>query len=75
MGILNLEKTSIYLDEEFSEQNKSRMHQLGDVIKVHTVGEEPTAVIGENRRKSNRFCNNCDRPIREILDSIILQRI
>ena len=35
-GYFEFGENPIYLDEEFSEQNKSRMHQLGDVITVHT---------------------------------------
>jgi len=34
-GFFEFGENPIYLDEEFSEQNKSRMHQLGDVITVH----------------------------------------
>lgn len=46
MDILNLEKP-IYLENEFSEQNKSRMHKIGDVITVHTGDIGTSAVIGE----------------------------
>ena len=59
----------IYLDKEFSEQNKSRMHQLGDVITVHTGDIGTSAVIGENEVNSIGFATIVTRPNQEVLDS------
>lgn len=59
----------IYLDEEFSEQNKSRMHQLGDVITVHTGDIGTSAVIGENEVNSIGFATIVTRPNQDVLDS------
>lgn len=41
-------KDPIYLDNEFVEQNKSRMHQLNDIITVHTGDIGTSAVIDDN---------------------------
>lgn len=40
-------KEPIYLDYTFAEKNKSRKHQLGDVITVHTGDVGTSAVIDE----------------------------
>ena len=68
-GYFEFGKNPIYLDEEFSEQNKSRMHQLGDVITVHTGDIGTSAVIGENEVNSIGFATIVTRPNQEILDS------
>ncbi|WP_373245281.1 restriction endonuclease subunit S [Lacrimispora indolis] len=68
-GYFEFGENPIYLDEEFSEQNKSRMHQLGDVITVHTGGIGTSAVIGENEVNSIGFATIVTRPNQEILDS------
>ena len=39
----------IYLEESFSQENSSRMHQLGDVITVHTGDVGTSAVIREKQ--------------------------
>ena len=68
-GYFGFGENPIYLDEEFSEQNKSRMHQLGDVITVHTGDIGTSAVIGENEVNSIGFATIVTRPNQEILDS------
>ena len=68
-GYLEFGENPIYLDEEFSEQNKSRMHQLGDVITVHTGDIGTSAVIGENEVNSIGFATIVTRPNQEELDS------
>lgn len=68
-GYFEFGENPIHLDEEFSEQNKSRMHQLGDVITVHTGDIGTSAVIGENEVNSIGFATIVTRPNQEILDS------
>ena len=68
-GYFEFGENPIYLDEEFSEQNKSRMHRLGDVITVHTGDIGTSAVIGENEVNSIGFATIVTRPNQEILDS------
>lgn len=68
-GYFEFGENPIYLDEEFSKQNKSRMHQLGDVITVHTGDIGTSAVIGENEANSIGFATIVTRPNQEILDS------
>ena len=68
-GCFEFGENPIYLDEEFSEQNKSRMHQLGDVITVHTGDIGTSAVIGENEVNSIGFATIVTRPDKDILDS------
>ena len=68
-GYFEFGENPIYLDEEFSEQNKSRMHQLGDVITVHTGDIGTSAVIGENEVNSIGFATIVTRPNQEELDS------
>ena len=62
----------IYLDEEFSNQNKARMHKIGDVITVHTGDIGTSAVIEENEENSIGFATIVTRPNSEILDSYFL---
>ena len=68
-GFFEFGENPIYLDEEFSEQNKSRMHQLGDVITVHTGDIGTSAVIGDNEVNSIGFATIVTRPNQEVLDS------
>lgn len=68
-GYFEFGENPIYLDEEFSERNKLRMHQLGDVITVHTGDIGTSAVIGENEVNSIGFATIVTRPNQEILDS------
>lgn len=62
----------IYLDLEFSKQNKSRMHQLGDVVTVHTGDVGTSAVITENEVNSIGFATIVTRPNKKVLDSTYL---
>ena len=59
----------IYLEESFAQKNESRMHQLGDVITVHTGDVGTSAVITENEIKSIGFATIVTRPNKEIIDS------
>ena len=68
-GYFEFGENPIYLDEEFSEQNKSRMHQLGDIITVHTGDIGTSAVIGEREVNSIGFATIVTRPNQEILNS------
>ena len=68
-GYFEFGENPIYLDEEFSEQNKSRMHKIGDVITVHTGDIGTSAVIGEYEVNSIGFATIVTRPNQKILDS------
>lgn len=68
-GYFDFGENLIYLDDEFSEKNKSRMHQLGDVITVHTGDIGTSAVIGENEVDSIGFATIVTRPNQKVLDS------
>ena len=68
-GYFEFGENPIYLDEEFSEQNKSRMHKIGDVITVHTGDIGTSAVIGENEVNSIGFATIVTRPNQKMLDS------
>lgn len=68
-GKFEFDSEPIYLDKEFAEQNKSRMHKIGDVITVHTGDIGTSAVIGENEVNSIGFATIVTRPNLELLDS------
>ena len=68
-GKFEFDTEPIYLDKEFAEQNKSRMHKIGDVITVHTGDIGTSAVIGENEVNSIGFATIVTRPNPELLDS------
>ena len=68
-GKFEFDSDPIYLDKEFAEQNKSRMHKIGDVITVHTGDIGTSAVIGENEVNSIGFATIVTRPNPELLDS------
>lgn len=59
----------IYLEKFFAQENESRMHQLGDVITVHTGDVGTSAVITENEAKSIGFATIVTRPDPNIIDS------
>ena len=59
----------IYLDKEFANQNKSRMHKIGDVITVHTGDVGTSAVITEKEANSIGFATIVTRPKQGLLDS------
>ena len=68
-GKFEFDSDPIYLDKEFAEQNKSRMHKIGDVITVHTGDIGTSAVISENEVNSIGFATIVTRPNPELLDS------
>lgn len=59
----------IYLEKTFAEKNETRMHQIGDVITVHTGDVGTSAVITENEAKSIGFATIVTRPNPQIIDS------
>ncbi len=71
-GKFEFDTEPIYLDDEFAEANKSRMHKVGDVITVHTGDVGTSAVITENETNSIGFATIVTRPNNEILDSYYL---
>lgn len=71
-GKFEFDTEAIYLDDEFAEVNKSRMHKVGDVITVHTGEVGTSAVITENEANSIGFATIVTRPNKEILDSYYL---
>ena len=60
--------TPIYLEKAFAQENESRMHQIGDVITVHTGDVGTSAVITENEAKSIGFATIVTRPDTQIID-------
>lgn len=62
----------IYLDKEFAEANASRMHQIGDVVTVHTGDVGTSAVITEKEVNSIGFATIVTRPNPRIIDSNFL---
>lgn len=59
----------IYLEKTFAKKNETRMHQIGDVITVHTGDVGTSAVITENEAKSIGFATIVTRPNPKIIDS------
>lgn len=59
----------IYLENSFAQKNESRMHQLGDVVTVHTGDVGTSAVISENEVKSIGFATIVTRPNKKTIDS------
>ncbi|MGF0039776.1 restriction endonuclease subunit S [Peptoniphilaceae bacterium SGI.131] len=57
----------IYLEKSFAQENESRMHQVGDVITVHTGDVGTSAVITENEAKSIGFATIVTRPDPQII--------
>ena len=57
----------IYLENSFAQENESRMHQVGDVITVHTGDVGTSAVITENEAKSIGFATIVTRPDQQII--------
>lgn len=68
-GRFEFEDNPIYLERSFAQKNESCMHQLGDVITVHTGDVGTSAVITENEAKSIGFATIVTRPNKEIIDS------
>lgn len=71
-GRFEFDTEPVYLDKEFAEQNKSRMHKVGDVITVHTGDVGTSAVITENEANSIGFATIITRPNQELVDSYYL---
>ena len=59
----------IYLENSFAQENESRIHQVGDVITVHTGDVGTSAVITENEAKSIGFATIVTRPDQQIIAS------
>ncbi len=57
----------IYLDDEFSRQNASRKHRIGDVITVHTGDIGTSAVITEKEAGSIGFATIVTRPDMKVI--------
>nr|WP_248630163.1 restriction endonuclease subunit S [Enterococcus cecorum] len=68
-GKFEFGENPIFLDESFSEKNKSRMHQIGDVITVHTGDIGTSAVITERESNSIGFATIVTRPKKEVISS------
>ena len=60
---------TIYLESKFAEKYATRMHQIGDVITVHTGDVGTSAVITENEAKSIGFATIVTRPDTQIMNS------
>ena len=71
-GNFEFDTEPIFLDDKCAEANKSRMHNVGDVITVHTGDVGTSAVITENEANSIGFATIVTRPNNEILDSYYL---
>lgn len=61
-------KDKIYLNEEFAQKNKSRMHLLNDIVTVHTGDIGTSAVIDEHLTGSLGFATIVTRLKREKAD-------
>lgn len=59
----------IFLEKRFAEVNASRMHELGDVITVHTGDVGTSAVISKNEYKSIGFATIVTRPYQDKIHS------
>lgn len=68
-GYFEFDDAPIYLDKEFAEENASRMHQVGDVVTVHTGDVGTSAVITEKEVNSIGFATIVTRPNQRIIDS------
>lgn len=61
-GRFEFSDSVIYLDKDFANQNQNRMHQIGDVVTVHTGDVGTSAVISEKENKSLGFATIVTRP-------------
>ena len=59
----------IYLEDSFAKENSSRMHQIGDVVTVHTGDVGTSAVITKKEEKSIGFATIVTRPNLNIITS------
>jgi len=67
-GRFEFGENPIFLEKSFAMANESRMHQIGDVITVHTGDVGTSAVISENEDKSIGFATIVTRPNKTIID-------
>ena len=68
-GKFEFGENPIYLEKDFAQKNESRMHQIGDVITVHTGDVGTSAVITKNEDKSIGFATIVTRPNTKIIDA------
>ena len=68
-GRFEFSDSVIYLDKDFANQNRSRMHQIGDVVTVHTGDVGTSAVISEKENKSLGFATIVTRPNLKLITS------
>lgn len=68
-NVFDFSDEPIYLDLEFANKNRNRMHQIGDVITVHTGDVGSSAVISSKEDKSIGFATIITRPNQKILNS------
>lgn len=66
---LNLVIIQFTWKKHLPKKNETRMHQIGDVITVHTGDVGTSAVITENEAKSIGFATIVTRPNPKIIDS------
>ena len=62
-------ENKIFLEKSFASAYESRMHQIGDVITVHTGDVGTSAVISENEYKSIGFATIVTRPYKNVISS------
>ena len=68
-GRFEFGENPIFLERSFAKANSSRMHQVGDVITVHTGDVGTSAVISKNEDESIGFATIVTRPNPQIIDS------
>ena len=68
-GRFEFKENPIFLEQSFAKANESRMHQIGDVITVHTGDVGTSAVITKNEDKSIGFATIVTRPNKAIISS------
>lgn len=68
-GKFEFKERPIFLDSSFAKKNESRMHQIGDVITVHTGDIGTSAVITEKEENSIGFATIVTRPDKRTVDS------
>lgn len=68
-GRFEFEENPIFLEESFAKANENRMHQIGDVITVHTGDVGTSSVISENEDKSIGFATIVTRPNKGVIRS------
>ena len=68
-GRFEFGENPIFLEESFAKANENRMHQIGDVITVHTGDVGTSSVISENEDKSIGFATIVTRPNKGVIRS------